>query len=63
MNSSSGRIIEGGNSDEADLYIAPTIIVDVAQSDAIMQDEIFGPLLPIVIVDNFKTAIDFVNAR
>ena len=38
--SGGGRIELGGDSDEDDLYIAPTIIVDVTSDDAIMQEEV-----------------------
>ena len=38
--SGGGRIELGGDSDEDDLYIAPTIIVDVTNDDAIMQEEV-----------------------
>uniref|UniRef100_A0A8D8ETU0 Aldehyde dehydrogenase family 3 member B1 n=1 Tax=Culex pipiens TaxID=7175 RepID=A0A8D8ETU0_CULPI len=53
----------GGDTDSQEKYIAPTILVDVSSSDPIMQDEIFGPILPIVNVDNAYDAIRFINAR
>lgn len=43
-----GKIILGGKTDEADRYIAPTLITEVSSADAIMQEEIFGPILPII---------------
>jgi aldehyde dehydrogenase (NAD+) len=45
---SSGRILCGGGHDADDLYIAPTILADVATDAPIMQDEIFGPILPVL---------------
>ncbi|NWQ68300.1 AL3B1 dehydrogenase, partial [Neopipo cinnamomea] len=60
---SSGRVAIGGQTDEAERYIAPTILADVQPSDPIMQEEIFGPILPIVIVANMDEAIDFINSR
>ncbi|XP_027488523.1 aldehyde dehydrogenase family 3 member B1-like [Corapipo altera] len=42
---------------------APTILADVQPSDPVMQEEIFGPILPIVVVANMDEAIDFINAR
>ncbi|XP_066043149.1 aldehyde dehydrogenase family 3 member B1-like isoform X2 [Chamaea fasciata] len=42
---------------------APTVLVDVQPSDPIMQEEIFGPILPIVVVTNMDEAIDFINSR
>ncbi|NWS50562.1 AL3B1 dehydrogenase, partial [Probosciger aterrimus] len=59
----SGRVAIGGQTDEKDLYIAPTVVVDVQPSDPIMQDIILGPILPIFIVANMDEAIDFINNR
>ncbi|KAK7938360.1 hypothetical protein WMY93_001686 [Mugilogobius chulae] len=58
-----GRVVLGGESDEADLYIAPTVLVDVSEDDALMQEEIFGPLLPILTVSSVNEAIDFMNRQ
>ncbi|NWI95222.1 AL3B1 dehydrogenase, partial [Pitta sordida] len=60
---SSGRVAIGGQTDEAERYIAPTVLVDVQPSDPVMQEEIFGPILPIIVVANVEEAIDFINAR
>ncbi|XP_060703706.1 aldehyde dehydrogenase family 3 member A2-like isoform X1 [Hemiscyllium ocellatum] len=57
------NVMFGGQSDEEDLYIAPTIATDVDPSSRIMQEEIFGPLLPIVTVNNADEAIHFINKR
>lgn len=43
-----GKIIYGGNYDAAGLYIEPTILDEVDTDDAIMKEEIFGPILPIL---------------
>ncbi|NWT53684.1 AL3B1 dehydrogenase, partial [Erythrocercus mccallii] len=59
----SGRVAIGGQTDEAERYIAPTVLVDVKPSDPIMQEEIFGPILPIVVIANMDEAIDFINSR
>ncbi|NWW74086.1 AL3B1 dehydrogenase, partial [Climacteris rufus] len=59
----SGRVAIGGQTDEAERYIAPTVLVEVQPSDPIMQEEIFGPVLPIVVVANMNEAIDFINSR
>lgn len=45
---SQGTIVAGGGSDRNSLYIEPTILTDVAWDAPIMQQEIFGPLLPII---------------
>uniref|UniRef100_A0A4W2BV80 aldehyde dehydrogenase [NAD(P)(+)] n=1 Tax=Bos indicus x Bos taurus TaxID=30522 RepID=A0A4W2BV80_BOBOX len=60
---SCGRVVIGGQSDECDLYIAPTVLVDVQETDPVMQEEIFGPILPIVNVRSLGQAIDFINRR
>ncbi|NWI24268.1 AL3B1 dehydrogenase, partial [Sula dactylatra] len=59
----SGRVVIGGQTDEEERYIAPTVLADVLPSDPIMQEEIFGPILPIVIVANMDKAIDFINSH
>ncbi len=42
------KVAYGGQTDAADRYIAPTVMTGVTLSDAVMQEEIFGPLLPVV---------------
>lgn len=44
---SSGRIVHGGQQDAGDLYLAPTLLTDVPFDAPVMQDEIFGPILPV----------------
>jgi aldehyde dehydrogenase (NAD+) len=58
-----GRVVVGGDVDEAARYIAPTILVDVGPDDPVMQEEIFGPILPVLAVDDLDAAIAFVNER
>ncbi|XP_043940011.1 aldehyde dehydrogenase family 3 member B1 [Protopterus annectens] len=58
---SSGKVAVGGQTDEKDKYIAPTVLVDVKETDPVMQEEIFGPILPIVDVENIDEAIAFMN--
>jgi aldehyde dehydrogenase (NAD+) len=50
----SGRVIVGGQSDLQNLYIAPTIIDEVSWEDPIMENEIFGPILPVLTYDNIE---------
>ncbi|CAO3574536.1 unnamed protein product [Mortierella alpina] len=52
----------GGQTDESDLYVAPTVIANVERDDILMQDEIFGPLLPLVRVVDIDDAIEFINS-
>ncbi|XP_078096026.1 aldehyde dehydrogenase family 3 member B1 [Mustelus asterias] len=60
---SSGGVAIGGESDDQDRYIAPTVLVDVKESDPVMQEEIFGPILPIIIISCMEEAIGFINRR
>ncbi|MCH8249492.1 MAG: aldehyde dehydrogenase family protein [Proteobacteria bacterium] len=53
----SGHIALGGQVDAADRYIAPTVLTDVATDSPVMQEEIFGPVLPIVRAENLEDAI------
>ncbi|CAG2101874.1 unnamed protein product, partial [Medioppia subpectinata] len=59
----SGKILIGGDKDITDRYIAPTILTDVSPTDPVMQEEIFGPILPIIVVKDVDEAIDFINKR
>ncbi len=59
----SGTAVVGGQVDRADRYIAPTILRDVSPDSPVMQDEIFGPILPVLPVADLDEAIAFVNAR
>src|SRR5215813_2085926 len=59
----SGTIYHGGRHDRADKFIAPTVLVNVSPDSPVMQEEIFGPILPVLEVDDVQQVIDFVNAR
>lgn len=56
-----GNIFEGGNYDRASRYIAPTIIQDVDFEHALMTDEIFGPILPVLEYESLDDAIQLIN--
>jgi acyl-CoA reductase-like NAD-dependent aldehyde dehydrogenase len=56
-----GTIVIGGRTDRASRYIAPTIIDGILGHEPIMQEEIFGPLLPVIEYDDLSQAIAFVN--
>ncbi|WP_016951420.1 aldehyde dehydrogenase family protein [Anabaena sp. PCC 7108] len=58
-----GEIIVGGETDPEQLYIAPTIIDHVSLEDSVMQEEIFGPILPIIAYTDIDEAIDLINSR
>ncbi|MCK5535501.1 MAG: aldehyde dehydrogenase [Bacteroidales bacterium] len=57
------KIIIGGKTDEDALYIEPTVMDNVSFDDAIMQDEIFGPILPIVEFENLDQTIKIIKDR
>lgn len=59
----SGRIAVGGRVDEAKNRIEPTVLVDVAPDSAVMQEEIFGPILPILTVADLDAALAFILER
>ncbi|MDR3070190.1 MAG: aldehyde dehydrogenase family protein [Propionibacteriaceae bacterium] len=60
---SSGTILQGGRRDRGLRYIEPTILGDVPPDSPIMGEEIFGPILPILAVEDALEAIKFINAR
>lgn len=45
------------------LSTAPTVLVNVQESEPVMQEEIFGPILPLVTVRSLNEAINFINQR
>lgn len=58
-----GKVAIGGKTDADDLWIEPTVLVDVKPTDPVMQEEIFGPILPILEVESAYEAIQFINSR
>ncbi|VAI03146.1 hypothetical protein VPH35_072082 [Triticum aestivum] len=56
------KIQLGGQTDQEQLKIAPTVLVDVPLDTALMTGEIFGPLLPIITVDKIEESIAHINA-
>ena len=57
------KIHTGGQVDVATRYVAPTIVLDPPASSALMQEEIFGPVLPVITVNDMQDAIKFVADR
>lgn len=53
----SGRTAVGGRTDPAARRIEPTVLVDVAETDPVMQEEIFGPVLPVLTYDSLDDLI------
>jgi aldehyde dehydrogenase (NAD+) len=59
----SGTIAVGGQTDPKERYIAPTVLTDVSIDSPIMQDEVFGPILPVLEIDSVDKVIDWVNSH
>lgn len=60
---SSGRAVIGGQADSATRFIEPTVLVDATPDCPAMQQEIFGPILPVLTFDNLDECIDFIRSR
>ncbi len=58
-----GRVVTGGQMNEATRYFAPTVLTDVQLNHPLMQEEIFGPLLPVIDVPDIDAAIRFAAER
>ena len=56
-------IINGGIDNDEDQTIEPVLLSKVSESSAIMQEEIFGPLLPVITYESINQAIDFINHK
>jgi aldehyde dehydrogenase (NAD+) len=58
-----GKIVFGGITNRDDLYMAPTLIENLSWNDAVMREEIFGPVLPIFEFEDLDEAINLINDR
>lgn len=58
-----GTVALGGGTDAASHAIEPTVLVDPSPDSAVMADEIFGPILPVLTVSSVDEALRFVNDR
>lgn len=57
------KIVLGGRKNPETMQIAPTVMDGVTAEDAVMQEEIFGPILPVLVYDDIRQAFDFVRER
>jgi aldehyde dehydrogenase (NAD+) len=57
------KIKFGGQVDESDHYIAPTVVENVPLDSDLMQEEIFGPVLPVITYSDLQEVIDVINAK
>ncbi|MDS1114818.1 aldehyde dehydrogenase family protein [Gordonia westfalica] len=63
ISTTTGSVVTGGRTDAQRLTIEPTVIRDPEPTDAVMTDEIFGPILPVLTAESISEAVAFVNAR
>ena len=56
------KVVHGGDSDRNTLRIEPTVMDNVTFSDAVMQEEIFGPVMPVLTFDSLDEAIRRINS-
>ncbi|WP_289018520.1 aldehyde dehydrogenase family protein [uncultured Ornithinimicrobium sp.] len=58
-----GTVVVGGQHDADERYLAPTVVADVDPDAPIMQEEIFGPVLPVITVADHQQAIEQIASR
>lgn len=58
-----GRLVSGGRFDEGERFLEPTVLADVPPDAPVMQEEIFGPILPLLRVPDAAAAVAFINER
>lgn len=57
------KVVFGGQRNEEELRIAPTVMTDVTRGDAVMGEEIFGPIMPVLTFDNAEALIADINSH
>ncbi len=55
------KVVFGGEADRSDLYIAPTVMDNISWDDPVMEDEIFGPILPVIAFEELERVIEKVR--
>ncbi len=55
---SNGKVFHGGETDENEKFISPTILIDVDEDSKCMQEEVFGPILPVLFYDDLSDLLD-----
>jgi aldehyde dehydrogenase (NAD+) len=63
LSGADGKVTVGGACDASKLRIQPAVVVDPDPNGPLMQNEIFGPVLPVITVQNLDEAIRFINSR
>lgn len=57
------KVYYGGQTNQEELYISPTILDNITPESPIMQEEIFGPLLPVMTFDDIADVLSYVNTK
>jgi len=63
INNTQGCVVHGGRHDTGTNFLEPTVVTELSWEDVIMQEEIFGPILPILTVNSADEAIKLINQR
>lgn len=58
-----GKIVAGGHYDAVARYMEPTLLEDVPESAPVMQEEIFGPIFPIIVWKDSNELLEYINSR
>lgn len=61
--SAGAKVLIGGSSDSSDQYFEPTIVENVPQDSRLMTEEIFGPILPLIVYSTAEEALKIINTR
>jgi aldehyde dehydrogenase (NAD+) len=57
------KVFIGGEYDRSNRFLAPTVLTNISAEDKVMEDEIFGPILPVLTYDEMDSAISFIKSR
>ncbi len=61
--SNGAKVVIGGQTDASQNFIAPTVLTNMSLNSKVMQEEIFGPILPVLTFNNLQEALDIINAK
>ena len=57
------KVVAGGDYDEEARYVAPTLLYPITWEDKVMEDEIFGPILPVLVYSDLKDTIELLQRK
>ena len=57
------KVVYGGSCDETSLKIAPTVMDNITRDDAVMKEEIFGPVMPVMTFTDYEMLINDINSQ